>query len=292
MGGTWAEGVEAAARDGVTVVAEAGSFTVPVTASARQVVAGEFDLVLVLVKSWQTAGAALAAARAAGRRGTVVSLQNGLGNLEALQRHVEPGRVFAGTTTLGATMLGPARVRWNGNGMVSLPSALHGTPLPRLMRRAGVEVELVGDMERLQWSKLAVSCAINPLSALLGAPNGALLDDAEARRTLRAAALEVGAVAAARGIDLGEDPADRAEAVARSTAGNRSSMLQDLERGRRTEVDALNGAVVAEGLRLGVATPVNQWLVRCIRELERAQCASWSLTASRLWEASEEARLA
>jgi 2-dehydropantoate 2-reductase len=289
IAGSWAEGLAAAGCAGVTVVGGDGGFVVPVSAVHRDDVEPGFDLVLVLVKSWQTEGVALAAARAAQGRGVVVSLQNGLGNVELLRRDGDANAVFAGTTTLGATLLGPARVRWAGGGGVTLPSALEGGLLPHLLVRAGVPVDLVTDIERHQWLKLAVNCAINPLSAVLGLRNGALLEDAEARRTLAAAAREVGAVAAARGTDLGCDPVGRAEAVARETPCNRSSMLQDIDRGRPTEIEALNGAVVEEGLRLGVATPANAWLASCIRELERQSRAHRASRARLLWETMEKA---
>jgi 2-dehydropantoate 2-reductase len=118
------------------------------------------------------------------------------------------------------------------------------------------------------WLKLAANCAINPLSALLRVPNGRLIEDAAARATLAAVAREVGAVAAALGIRLADDPAAAAEEVARLTAHNRSSMLQDVERGVATEIDVLNGAVVREAERLGVAVPENRRLLAAVHALE------------------------
>jgi 2-dehydropantoate 2-reductase len=140
--------------------------------------------------------------------------------------------------------------------------------LARRLRAAGQDVETTRDLDRVVWTKLAANCAINALSALTGKANGELLEDATALGTLRGAAREVGAVAAARGTPLAADAASIAEEVARATAANRSSMAQDLERGAATEIDFLNGAIVEAGRRLSVPTPVNERLWRSVRERE------------------------
>jgi 2-dehydropantoate 2-reductase len=136
-------------------------------------------------------------------------------------------------------------------------------PLARLvqaLQAAGMETETMPDIGRLVWRKMAASCSINPVAALLGVANGVLVSSADGRERLAAAAREVGAVAAAKGIDLQEDAVALALTVAARTAGNRCSMLQDLDRGAPTEIDALCGAVVAEGRNVGVPTPVNHTL--------------------------------
>jgi 2-dehydropantoate 2-reductase len=198
-----------------------------------------------------------------------VTLQNGLGNREALQLALGDRAVAVGVTTAGATLLEPGHVLGHPGKTV-----LAGSPGQRhaifveLFQGAGLEAELSPDIEPLVWRKLVANCAINPLSALLGVTNGALLDAVESRQILERAAREAGAVAAALGIDLGEDPASIATDVARWTAGNRSSMLQDLGRGARTEIDAITGAVVREARRLGVPVPVNEELYADIRRRE------------------------
>ena len=123
-------------------------------------------------------------------------------------------------------------------------------------------------IDALVWGKLAVNCSANPLTALEGCRNGELLADPDGRARLRATAREVGDVAAALGIALAEDPADAAVRACEATSGNRSSMLQDVTRGARTEIDALNGAVAAAARRLGVAAPIVEALWRRVRALE------------------------
>ncbi|HET8645482.1 MAG TPA: ketopantoate reductase family protein, partial [Vicinamibacteria bacterium] len=266
--GTWVEGLEAIRGRGIRVDEPQGRLQARPQAVqlGRPLPPAEF--VLVLVKSHQTASVAVAAAAAAQPAGRIVTLQNGLGNREALQAADHGGRVRAGVVVAGARLTAPATVTVVP-GPVTLESA--GDPamarLAAVMAAAGFETRRVDDIEPELWRKVAINCAINPLSALHGLPNGALLEDEGLRATLRAAAAEVEAVAAARGVPLREAAA-AAEAIARGTASNRSSMLQDLDRGARTEIDALCGAVVREARRLGLPAPVNERLWREVRARE------------------------
>lgn len=281
--GTWAEALSALRSDGVTVEEPRETWTVPVAAARLGEALGPADLVLVAVKSHRTAAVATAAAASLEPDGLVVTLQNGLGNLEILEAAAGRGHTATGVSRLGASMVGPARVRSVGVGEILLGS--HHAPQGRLERAAqlltlsGTPTQVCTDVDRVVWQKLVANCAINPLSALRGLPNGALLLDPEARPMLEAAALEVGAVAAARGIDLQADPVALTVAVAEATAANRSSMLQDRDRSFPTEIDALCGAIVAEGKRLGVPTPVNRWLWDEVRTRETGATTSMSSLA-------------
>jgi 2-dehydropantoate 2-reductase len=268
IAGTWAEALATIRRDGITVKDDTGRWSARVATAALSDV-GQADFVLVLVKSPRTAAVAETAARALAPGGMIVTLQNGLGNREVLAAVAGADRVAIGVTTLGATLLGPGRVRAAPGGIVI--GAADAGPLARLvhaLQAAGMETEAMPDIGRLVWRKLAASCSINPVAALLGVANGVLVSSAESRERLTAAAREVGAVAAAKGIDLQEDAVALAMTVASRTAGNRCSMLQDLDRGAPTEIDALCGAIVAEGQAVGVPTPVNAALWREVHERE------------------------
>lgn len=234
------------------------------------------DLLIVLVKAYATAGALRWAAGVIGPETVALTLQNGLGNAEALAEAVGAERVLVGSTAQGATLLEPGVVRHGGSGPTAIAAWTEGGPAARVVDRvadllsgAGFATTVAADGRRLLWSKLVVNAAINPVTALLGVPNGMVLELPAARELMEAAAREAGAVAAALGIDLGEEPVERAVSIARATAANRSSMLQDLERGRRTEVAAISGAVVQHGRQVGVRTPVNEGLALLIGELER-----------------------
>ncbi|HET6847085.1 MAG TPA: 2-dehydropantoate 2-reductase, partial [Anaerolineales bacterium] len=260
--------------DGARLVrAEGQQVRVPVRASADPRDFAGARLVLVLVKSWQTERVAALLQLCLAEDGLVLTLQNGLGNRELLAEHLGTERVVLGSTTYGATLLGPGLVRAGGEGSISIERHERLEPLHRALSRAGFRVELVPDARVLIWSKLVVNSAINPLTAILRVPNGQLLERPTALRLLHALARETAAVARAENIPLSStDPEQLAESVARGTAANHSSMFQDIQRGAPTEIDAICGAVTIAGLRHSVPTPLNSacWqLVRALAEAPR-----------------------
>ena len=140
------------------------------------------------------------------------------------------------------------------------------TPLQGLLRQAGFDVSVVDDARAVLWGKLVINAAINPLTALLRVPNGALLEQAHARQLMHALARETAAVAHALGVALPfDDPTAAVEAVARKTAGNYSSMAQDMQRGAPTEIDAICGAVVQAAATLKAPAPLNEAMWRLVR---------------------------
>jgi 2-dehydropantoate 2-reductase len=274
--GSWREALDAIAERGLRVHEPAAdarddSWSVRVTAVPIDRLASTFPLALVLVKSHQTAAMAAALAPALEPSGLAVTLQNGLGNLELLAAALGQTRAAAGIAVMGATLVSPGEVRHVPGRVVlgsSPATAERIERLATLLRSAGIPTSTTGDIDAAVWTKLAANCAVNPPTALLGVPNGAVLEREDLRSQVVAAAREVGAVAAAKGIRLERDAVETTLAIAQVTAANRSSMLQDVERGARTEIDALCGAVVREGRRLGIATPVNTRLLRLVRERE------------------------
>ncbi len=270
VGGTWSPALDALRAPGAWIE---GEEPVPVAAGPVESLPGRADVVLVLVKAQHTTAVAPVAARAAGAEGVVLTLQNGLGVRGLLEAAVGPGRVAAGVTDLGATLVGPGRVR-AFPGRVVLESHPRVAPFADALRACGIDAETVSDLRPHAWRKLAVNCALNALTALLDVDNGAVLDDPARRLLVERAAREVAAVAGAAGVALPGDAAEDALAVARRTAGNRSSMRQDLARHASTEIEFLNGAIAREGLRLGIATPVNAWLAHEVRERELAAASS------------------
>jgi len=279
MLGTWRDGLDALQTRGVNLVDTVGhshSYTVEATDDPRRCAGAK--TALVLVKAWQTQRAAQQLALCLADDGLATTLQNGLGNVEVLYDALGSERVCLGVTTLGATLQGPGRARAGGEGEVALGEHPRVDRLYALLECAGISVRTDRDPERMLWKKLAVNAAINPLTALLRCPNGDLLKRKSALTLLRDAAREVVAVALAAGKgDLAWDPAAAASLVAERTASNRSSMLQDVLRGAPTEIDAICGAVVRQGDRLAVATPVNRalWLlVSALSEEAQNPCES------------------
>lgn len=271
LAGTWSEALEAIATHGVVVDEASGVWSARVHACLLSGPMGPADVVLVLVKSHRTESVARAAARCLLPASVLVTLQNGIGNRETLEAAAGEGRVAQGLSFLSASVLGPGEVRVVPGRIVlgSEPwTAPAVTRVRELFRESRLEAEVTTELDRLVWSRVAVACALEPLSALTARAYGALLETPEPCETLFKAAREAGAVAAANGIEFGDDPASLAVETAESTSGSRSPMFHDLARGALTEIDALCGAVVREGERLGVPTPVNEYLWVRIREKE------------------------
>jgi len=267
--GTWREGLEALRERGARLMMPDGSprsFPVIVADSPTQIAPALYAL--VLVKSWQTERAALELKDCLAADGLALSLQNGLGNAETLARTLGLRRVSVGVTTTGATLLEPGLARLGGEGIVSLESQPRLPRLESMLRGAGFNVQVVEDANSFLWGKLVINAAINPLTALLRVPNGELLQRTAARQLMVELAREAAAVATAHGIRLPfEDPAAAAEDVARKTAANHSSMLQDVLRGAPTEIQAICGAIVQKGEEKGIATPVNRTMLGLLEGL-------------------------
>jgi 2-dehydropantoate 2-reductase len=234
---------------------------------------GRFDLVLICTKAGSTQAAARTAATLATAEAVVLTLQNGLGNLERITAEVGSARAAAGVTAQAATLLGPGRVRHTGAGSTVLGATSGQDQRLRavvaLFNRAGIPASLTDDLDRLLWSKLVVNVGINALTALLRVPNGSLIGHAACEDLMAEAVHE--AVVVAHGLGIRLDPDQqlaRVREVCRLTALNRSSMLQDILRGASTEIDVINGAVVDQGQAIGLLTPVNSLLVRLIKALE------------------------
>ena len=233
---------------------------------------GPCDLTIVAVKAYQTETAAQALPDLMSRGGAALTLQNGLGNLEAIARTVGTRRLLAGVGLLGVTRRDEGRIIYAGRGVIFIgaPAGSQVSPgevaaVVDLFQSAGLECQPREDIEAALWEKLVINVGINPLTALLRVPNGALLKLPEAWEVAVAAAAEAQAVARASGFDLRGDPAARLRQVCANTAANHSSMLQDILAGRPTEIEALNAQVSTRGRVLGLATPVNDLLTLLMR---------------------------
>ena len=231
----------------------------------------EADLVIVTVKSFDTAGAA--ETLATGTYDTVLSLQNGMGNEETLATRLDVP-VLAGTASYGAILREPGRVECTGIGEVVLGPREGGRSgradrIGDLFAAAGLETTVTDDMPRRLWEKLAVNAGINPVTALSRTENGAVLE-AEGNDLARAAARETARVARSSDVRLSNREALAAlERVASETAANTSSMHQDVRAERRTEIDAINGYVVDRALEAGLEVPTNRLLTSVVRTWER-----------------------
>jgi len=296
MLGTWKEGIASLQKDGARIVDSNGNettFKVHATDDPRECVGAKHAL--VLVKAWQTERAARQLSECLADDGLAVTLQNGIGNYETLTRVLgnsateftekkraensknsvvsvaKHSRVALGSTTTGATLLAPGMARAGGEGVVSIQRHLGIHPIEAALISAKFNVHLVEDAQSLVWGKLVINAAINPLTALLRVSNGELLNRPSAREMMGELAREVAEVARAEKVKLAfDDPAAVAEEVARKTAANQSSMLQDVLRNAPTEIDAICGAVARAGEKRGIETPANLACWRLVRALHKS----------------------
>jgi 2-dehydropantoate 2-reductase len=273
MLGTWPEGLRALQSKGACISQDADTpiqcFPIRVVDSPAACLGTRWAL--VLVKAWQTQRAAQQLSTCLAPDGITLTLQNGLGNQEILQNVLGANRVAIGITTLGARLIKPGLVRPANKGKIIVEANPQLTPLVKILRSANFELEIQANMSTIIWHKLAINAAINPITALLGLPNGALLSNSSASALMSAAGREVVDVARALGFIL--DPQEiekRIKDVALLTKDNHSSMLQDIARGAQTEIDAICGVVCRAGQEIGVPTPINLTLWKLI-EAKAAQ---------------------
>lgn len=247
------------------------------TADASELPPCEFGIVATKAMHTEAAIAATAHAFAAG---AVASVQNGVGNEEAIARHVR--RVIRGTTFPAGRVVAPGLVHWDVKGETTLgpfePSPAPMAEIERLAEactRAGMPTRAVPDARPAQWRKVIFNAATNPVGALTGLTHGRVCERPDLRALVSALVAEGKAVAAAQGIVLDADPEELIDHAARTDVAydHKASMLQDVEARRATEIDYLNGGIARVGRELGVPTPLNDLITALVKALE----ASWSI---------------
>lgn len=271
----WQEHIDAVNQNGVTIELDGKPRQVRLKAVADPLQIGESELVLIFVKATQTETAAKIAAQVAGSKGLVMTLQNGMGNAETIAQVISPDRILVGTTSHGSTMLKAGSIRHAGAGPTTVGMWATGEKefenarhIADQFTQAGIETSAIIDVRPVIWDKLLVNVGINAITALTGIKNGQILDLEITRELSRTAVEEAARVAQAQEIEIREDAADHVFQVAAATAANRSSMGQDVDHRRPTEIKAINGFVVREAERLGISVPVNRTLTALVQTLE------------------------
>ena len=276
------EHVEAVnARGLVLRDADGGERTVAVAAASDASGLAAAELVIVLVKAFDTAAAIDGYRQALGDNTIVLSLQNGLGHEEVLAAAVGRERLLAGKTYVGGVFLAPGVVRAGTRGKLTLIGEPDGGVSDRVQRvaaefeRAGLQTTVSDNINGVIWDKLLVNTATGALSAITRLPYGPMYAMPELEATAVAAVAEAMAVARAKGVALSiKQPIDAWRMAGAGLGPDfKASMLQSLEKGSVTEIDFINGALVREGERLGVPTPVNRTLVACVKGIEKGLVA-------------------
>lgn len=230
----------------------------------------ELDLVIVFVKSTLTDIGLRDNLSIIGKDTVLLTLQNGIGNIEKISKYVDESQVLVGTSANGASFVEPGKIRHSGHGGTVL-GEISGEISPRIKEiHQAFDIEELGgatiseNVMSLIWEKLIVNCGINPLTALTGLKNGELLDHKESLELMDKIAEEAIGVAQALGIKLSFKDSSHIKDVAKATAANTSSMLADVENKRRSEIENINGAIVRMGKEKGLDVGVNEILTNLI----------------------------
>ncbi len=267
--------VDAINRDGLRL-SGAGDALGRLTATSDPAELPACDFGIVATKAMHTE-AAIEATAAAFAHGSVATVQNGLGNEEAIAKHAE--RVIRGTTFPAGKLLEPGHVQWDVKGDTTLgPFEPRPAPFDEVARladactRAGMPTTAVRDARGPQWRKVIFNAATNPVGALTRLTHGHVCDDPELRRLVSGLVDEGKSVAAAQRIELDADPEDLIDHAAKPEVAynHKASMLQDVEARRPTEIDYLNGGIVRFGAEHGVPTPLNRAIWSLVKGLEQS----------------------
>ena len=270
----WQEHVNAINSNGLGVEFDGKTTRVNIQASSKIQDTPKSDLVIIFVKSTQTQQAAAQAVKCINDKGVILTLQNGMGNADIISQLVDADKVISGTTSHGATILGPGLIRHAGIGptLIGMWSKNNNFELENIKKifcSAGIDTKIEDNIHLVVWKKLIINVGINAITALTGIKNGSILDLAPTGELVRSAVKEACDVAMAHGVKLADDMAEQVFKVAEATGLNRSSMGQDVDHKRQTEIDAINGVIVSLAQKKGMSVPVNQTLTALVKTLQK-----------------------
>lgn len=271
--------IEAINAGGLQLETRAGTETFPLPACMPADANGPTDLVLLFTKTFHTDVALTGVKPLIGPETHVLTLQNGLGNDERVSVHVARERILVGVSTLPADLVGPGKVRSLGEGGSKLYPAFGGDPqfaakVTDALTRGGLPSALDSDIGAAIWSKAVFNAAMNPLCALTRRTPGFLRAHEESREMIRVAVEEGVAAARANGVEIEAGPIHALTEISMTDhADHEASMLQDIKAGRRTEVDAINGAIALAAEAADIAAPITATLWRLVKLEEAKQAA-------------------
>jgi 2-dehydropantoate 2-reductase len=267
--------IDAICSTGLTFEEKGELRIIPMNATSDVTSVGKADLVIFFVKTYDTE-MAVSDALALEKEDTIfLTLQNGLGNEEVICRKIDRKKVILGVTGHGATLIGVGHIRHAGWGKTFIGELDHRitdrvVQVSQMFCDAEIETEVSSNIHDHVWGKLLVNVGINALTALTGFKNGQLLDYPESVRLMENLVIEASEVARRKGIHLDQDPIEKVRKTIEATRENRSSMGQDFDYRRKTEIDAINGAVVREAQPLGIPVPFNQAVTDLVKAMEKS----------------------
>ncbi|MFA5156075.1 MAG: 2-dehydropantoate 2-reductase [Candidatus Omnitrophota bacterium] len=261
-------------QQGITVETASGSWQARPKVTADIAEAGQADLVIICVKAYHTKDAVTQVKPLIGENTRVLTLQNGLGNIEVISEVAGPEKVIGGVTSQGATLVSAGSIKYAGKGETIIGRIDGKIPVEmrsirEVFNKAGIETRISRDIKGLLWSKLIINAGINALAAIVRVKNGRLIELEPCRRIMQDAVSEAAKIAKRKRIKLiYDDPLSKVEAVCEATAANVCSMLQDILKKKRTEIDFINGAIVRQAQGLGIPVPANAMLTDLIKAIE------------------------
>ncbi len=267
--------VDAILSAGLTFEEKGEVRIIPMNATSDVTSVGKADLVIFFVKTYDTE-MAVSDALVLEKEDTIfLTLQNGLGNEEMICQKIDRKKVMLGVTGQGATVLGLGRIRHAGWGKTFIGELDHRVTerivrMTQMFCDAGIQTEVSSNIHDHVWGKLLVNVGINALTALTGFKNGQLLKYPESARLMEKLVMEASEVARKKGVHFEQDPVEKVRQTIEATKENRSSMGQDFDHRRKTEIEAINGAVVREAHSLGIPVPFNQAVTDLVKAIEQS----------------------
>lgn len=261
-------------KEGIQIEGVSGKWNAKVKASTEPKEINNPDLIIISTKSYDTKSAITLVKPIISQNSNILTLQNGIGNIEIISEVAGPDNVIGGITNMGGTLIGQNRLRHAGYGETIIGKADGSTPpamrqIRELFNKCKLDIKVSRDIKSILWSKLVINAGINALGALTRLQNGKLVEFDGTRRIMRDAVTEAVKVIKRKRIKLiYDDPLAKVEAVCEATSSNACSMLQDILHSKRTEIDFLNGVIVRLGQELGIPVPVNNILVNLIKTIE------------------------
>ena len=270
----WEDHVKAINAQGLVVEQNGETRQCPIKACLPRDAHHKPDMIILFTKTFHTESALSAVQQIIGPETCLMTLQNGMGQVEIIERFIPASRIIHGITTFPCDIVGPGHIRTKGDGLIKFMSmdGEHHDMLDRiesLFNQSGLNSQITPDVKVSIWEKLAFNAVMNALSAVLRANVGEMADAAEARQLATRIVDEVECVAQKQGVSMDRGKVEGTIAMAfREHRDHKPSMLQDVLKQKRTEIDYINGAVVKLGTAAGVSTPVNETLVALVKALE------------------------
>jgi len=267
-------------QQGIIVEGISGDWQIKLNVTSEAAEIDKAELIIIAVKSYNTKEAITRIKPAIADETKVVTLQNGIGNIEIISEVAGSEKVIGGVTSIGATLIDVGRVRHAGHGDTVIGRIDGKIPVEirairEIFNKIGLDARISRDIKAMLWSKLIINVGINALTAITHLNNGRLLEFPGTRRILTDAVTEAIRVAKRKRIKLiYDDPLAKVEAVCEATSGNISSMLQDVLRKKRTEIDFINGVIVRHAQELDIPVPINALLLDLVHTIEASYSQS------------------